>query len=225
MTNLAPSRPGAEGPAKNPNEKKDGAEDKNKKPDGKAGDSTELKIISRANRTLPKVDKDELKAKPDADGKFRFNFQGQTWPDVLDWLAKVSNMSLDWQELPGDYLNLNVTKQEPTLPEVRDPGQSSSFDSRLHDVRTRRRVDDCESQKNQPGGSCRRQQAKHSMSSPRFSFVKVTIPVQNMMAEDAVKELKPLLSPFSTLTAIKTSNRIEAVDTVITLRESWRRFL
>ena len=48
-----------------------------------------------------------------------FNFIGQTWPDVLQWLASISNCSLDWQELPNDYLNLTTQKSYP-LDEVRD---------------------------------------------------------------------------------------------------------
>ncbi|HJS09496.1 MAG TPA: hypothetical protein VJ809_17635, partial [Pirellulales bacterium] len=33
---------------------------------------------------------EELKVRPDAQGKVRFNFNGQPWPDVLDWLATIS---------------------------------------------------------------------------------------------------------------------------------------
>ena len=44
---------------------------------------------------------------------------GKPGPDVLDWLATVSGMSLDWQELPGDYLNL-ITQRSYTVEEARD---------------------------------------------------------------------------------------------------------
>ncbi len=37
----------------------------------------------------------------------------------MRWLADVSNLSLDWQELPGDYLNL-ATQRPITLEETRD---------------------------------------------------------------------------------------------------------
>jgi len=48
-----------------------------------------------------------------------FNFIGQSWPDVLQWLANISKCSLDWQELPADYLNL-TTQRSYALDEVRD---------------------------------------------------------------------------------------------------------
>ncbi len=38
---------------------------------------------------------------------------------MLEWLADISGMSLDWQELPGDYLNL-TTQRSYTVAEVRD---------------------------------------------------------------------------------------------------------
>ena len=63
---------------------------------------------------------EELKVRPDAEGKLvKLTFNGQPWPAVLEWLAQISNMSLDWQELPGDYLNL-ATQRSYTVREVRD---------------------------------------------------------------------------------------------------------
>lgn len=68
----------------------------------------------------PKVaDPRELKAEPDKNNKIQFSFNGQAWPDVLQWLANVSNYSLDWTKLPGGYLNLS-TQRPYTLPEARD---------------------------------------------------------------------------------------------------------
>src|SRR5579872_1603060 len=48
-------------------------------------------------------DPNELDLKPDDDGKLQFNFQGQPWLSVVEWLAEVSHLSLDWQELPAGY--------------------------------------------------------------------------------------------------------------------------
>lgn len=70
--------------------------------------------------TPPKIaDPRELKAAPDKSGKVSFSFNGQMWPDVLQWLAGISGYSLDWTELPGGYLNL-TTQRPYTLPEARD---------------------------------------------------------------------------------------------------------
>ncbi|WP_442485327.1 secretin N-terminal domain-containing protein [Aeoliella sp. SH292] len=75
--------------------------------------------VTRPDKPPKIADPRELQAKPDSKGKVTFSFNGQTWPDVLQWLANVSGYSLDWTELPGGYLNL--TTQHPyTLAEARD---------------------------------------------------------------------------------------------------------
>ena len=71
----------------------------------------------RSRLRRPKAE--ELKVRPDEKGRVRFNFNGQPWPAVLEWLAQISGMSLDWQELPGDYLNL-TTQRSYTIEEARD---------------------------------------------------------------------------------------------------------
>jgi type II secretory pathway component GspD/PulD (secretin) len=48
-----------------------------------------------------------------------FNFVGQPWPDVLQWLANLYGYSLDWQEMPADYINL-TTQRSHTRDEVRN---------------------------------------------------------------------------------------------------------
>jgi type II secretory pathway component GspD/PulD (secretin) len=47
-----------------------------------------------------------------------FNFQGQPWPAVLQWYAKLGNYSLDWQELPSGYINV-FTQRPYSLEDVR----------------------------------------------------------------------------------------------------------
>ena len=106
-----------------PEEAKEG-ETKDGKPDEKKDGKEEKKDEKPATLKRPvtppaEPDRTELEIRPDASGKVRFNFRGQTWPDVLDWLATVSGMSLDWQELPGDYLNL-ITQRSYTVQEARD---------------------------------------------------------------------------------------------------------
>ena len=50
-------------------------------------------------------------------------------------------------------------------------------------------------------------------------YVKVSFTLDWLLAEDAVKELEPMKSPNGKLTALAGSNRIEAMDAVINLRE------
>jgi hypothetical protein len=93
------------------------------KPEGdKKGDASKPEKPAPVQRptTPPKPpDPAELKVRPDKQGKVSFNFKNQPWADVLEWLADVSGMSLDWQQLPGDYLNL-TTPRPYTVRETRD---------------------------------------------------------------------------------------------------------
>ncbi|HPM80877.1 MAG TPA: hypothetical protein PLF81_09265, partial [Candidatus Anammoximicrobium sp.] len=108
-----------------PEEKKEGEgkpdEKKEEKKEEKKDEKKDEKPGTVKRPTTPPAEPDptELEIRPDAGGKVRFNFRGQAWPDVLDWLATVSGMSLDWQELPGDYLNL-ITQHSYTVEEARD---------------------------------------------------------------------------------------------------------
>ena len=57
-------------------------------------------VIVRPNQPERPADPEELKLQPDGEGRIRFNFHGQPWPGVLEWIARVSHLNLDWQELP-----------------------------------------------------------------------------------------------------------------------------
>ena len=50
-------------------------------------------------------------------------------------------------------------------------------------------------------------------------IVRVSFPLDWLVAEEAVKEFQPMLSPFGKLTAMTATNRLEAMDTVANLRE------
>jgi type II secretory pathway component GspD/PulD (secretin)/uncharacterized low-complexity protein len=100
--------------------------------EGKEGEKKDEKAapggtLARPTKPPKPADPKELEAKPDKNGRVEFSFNGQPWPDVLQWLAGVSGFSLDWQELPADYLNLS-TQHSYTLPETRN-----LINSRLRD--------------------------------------------------------------------------------------------
>ena len=48
-----------------------------------------------------------------------FNFQGAPWTFVLEEVARTSGMNLDWQQLPGDALNLR-SNAKYTVAQARD---------------------------------------------------------------------------------------------------------
>ncbi|MGN6545431.1 MAG: hypothetical protein ACTHK7_10320, partial [Aureliella sp.] len=112
--------PGGEQPKIGPDGKPIKPEDDKSKSEGKPDGKTDAAAVVPRPATPPQPpNPDEFKVRPDADGKVQFQFRNQPWPDLLRWLADVSDLSLDWQELPGDYLNL-ATQRPYSLVETRD---------------------------------------------------------------------------------------------------------
>lgn len=85
-----------------------------KKAEGSGGDS-----VKRPEKPEKEPDPDELKIEPDANGMVQFSFRGQPWLEVLQWYADVADLSFDYTELPGGFLNLTTTRKY-TLDETRD---------------------------------------------------------------------------------------------------------
>jgi len=126
-------------------------------------------------------------------------------------------MSLDWQELPGDTLNL-TTQRSYKVPEVRDlinqhllargftllcHGETMSVaDIKKLDPSLVPRVEPDELAKRDP-----------------HEFVKVSFPLDLFAAGEAVNELKPMLSPNGKLNAMNETSRLEAMDAVNNLRD------
>jgi hypothetical protein len=106
-----------------------------------AGSADELPATTPDTTARPQnppkpPDPEELEVRPEEDGTLRFNFQGQPWPDVLEWLAEVSHLSLDWQELPAGFLNLR-TQRSYSVDEARDLLNRHPARSWLHPAEAR----------------------------------------------------------------------------------------
>lgn len=209
-----------------PEEKKegDGKEGKpeEKKEEKKEGEKEEKKdekpgTVKRPATPPAEPDRTELEIRPDASGKVRFNFRGQAWPDVLEWLATVSGMSLDWQELPGDYLNL-ITQHSYTVEEARDLINRHLL-ARGYTLLVVNEVLTVAKTENINAGLVPRVEPDQLAGRMPHEYVKVSFPLEWMIAETAVEELKPMLSPNGKLTALKTTNRLEALDAAANLRE------
>ncbi|MDX1965175.1 MAG: secretin N-terminal domain-containing protein [Pirellulales bacterium] len=212
----APENPGESKPEEDKEKGKEG--EKPKPGDKSAADQVEFKILTRGDvKPREKPDAKEFDVRPDAAGMVQFNFRSQPWPEVLDWLATISNMSLDWQELPGDYLNLSMTRPhsvETTRDLINRHLLARGFtllenDGVLSVVNLKKlnpafvpRVEPADIHKYQP-----------------HSFIKVSFPLSSMVADDTVAELKPLLSPHGVLTALKNTNRVEIIDTALNIQQ------
>jgi type II secretory pathway component GspD/PulD (secretin) len=213
----AGARPGKPGEASG---KPEGSPGKPGGPPGKPGDSAkpeEPKPTLRPTKPPKPPDPEELKVRPDADGKVRFNFNNQPWQPVLEWLAEISGMSLDWQELPGDYLNLK-SRQRYTVRETRDlinrhllaRGYTLLCQGEVLSVANIKKLD--------PSLVPRVTPEELDKRDPH-EFVKVSFPLDWIMAETIIEELNPMKSPNGKLTPLKSTNRLEAIDAVINLRD------
>ena len=113
----APPAPGTPGsPGAPPGDAKPGEA---KPGDAKPADNAAPEAIKRKSEPPEAPNKREFDVKPDEQGMLQFQFRNQAWPDLMRWLSEVSGMSLDWQELPGDYLNV-ATQRKHSLEETRD---------------------------------------------------------------------------------------------------------
>ncbi len=162
------------------------------KKDGAKGETPAEGSTKRPAEPPKPPDPKELEARPDEEGRVRFNFTGQPWPGVLQWLADISGMSLDWQELPDGYLNL-TTQRSYTLEEARDlinrhllaRGYTMLFQGEVISVF---KID-----KLNPGMVPRR--ARRAGRPAAHEFVKVSFTLDWLLASNAVEERKPMLSP------------------------------
>jgi type II secretory pathway component GspD/PulD (secretin) len=190
--------------------------DPNAKPGDKPGDST-LKPTTRPVKPATPPNPTELTLRPGADGKLKFNFNGQPWLEVLEWLASISNLSLDWQEVPGDYLNLR-TQRSYSVDEARDILNRHLLDRGYTMLRNGEVLHVVNLKKFDPS-LVPRVKPEELDERDAHEFVKVSFPLDWLLAETAVEELKPMLSPHGKLTTLKATNRLEAIDAVVNLRE------
>jgi type II secretory pathway component GspD/PulD (secretin) len=153
----------------------------------------------------------------DSDGRVAFQFRNQGWPDLIDWLAELSGQPLDWQELPGDRVNI-TTPGRYTVQEVVDLlnrhllGRGYTLlalDGGMTVVK-------CASLN---PAIVPRVAPEMLGSIPPHSFVRTTLDVGWLSAEKLAEELKAMISANGKLTALTTTNRIEAIDAAITLRQ------
>lgn len=203
-----------------PEAKKDEGKSEEKKEDTKPGETPmggNKGPIQRKDDPEKPSDPEELKVRPDERGMVRFNFRGQAWPDVLDWLADISNTSLDWQELPGDYLNL-TTQRAYTIDEVRDLLNERLMTRGYTILQQQEGLVVAKLEGLNPA-RVPRVHSEDLRHRDAHEFVKVSFPLSWLLAEDAVEELKPMLSKHGVMSALATSNRLEVLDVVSNLRE------
>ena len=207
----SPSKPSSS--SSKPDEKKGESKDGKKEGDGdKAPD-----VVKRPTTPEAPANPAELNVTPNEAGMLKLNFQGQPWPGVISWLKKVSGKSLDWQELPGGYLNLS-THREYTVEEARNIINRHLL-ARGYTILIRDEMMTVEKIEKLNPAMVPRVTAAELDQRGDYEFVKVSFTLTALVAAQAAEELKPMLSPNGKLLPLTQTNRLEAIDSVINLRE------
>jgi type II secretory pathway component GspD/PulD (secretin) len=148
------------------------------------------------------------------------NFREQEWLPVLKWLASELRLNLDWQTLPDGMVNLHSEKafevdEAEDLINMQLLARGFTLLKRDEVLRIvpLKEIDVTLVPYIEP--------EKLETSRPH-QFARVSFSLEWMIAEDAAKEFQPLLSPYGHLFALSSSNRLEAMDAVINLREVHR---
>ncbi|TWU04559.1 secretin N-terminal domain-containing protein [Stieleria varia] len=212
--------PGSNSPGKSGNPGDSSQPPGSDKPkDGDAKESAEPKVIRRGDHHKEDTESDpnELKATVGEDGKVAFQFRNQSWVGLIQWLADISDQPLDWQELPGDRVNL------------RSPGRYTVDETK--DLFNRHLLSRGYTMLQMPGGmTVVKTENINPAIVPRVAvdqldelqpntFVRTSLDVGWLSAEKLAKELTPMISTNGRLTALTTTNRIEAMDAAVNLKQ------
>lgn len=191
-------------------------ENNESKSDSNEPDKAPPKSIQRSDYK-PKEYVAPIPVEPDENGHVKFNFHGTPWPVVLDWLARYSRLNFDWQELPGDYLNLR-TQQAYSAIEARDILNRHLLSRGYTLLQHGELLTAAKVQGLNPGLVPRVEPEDLPQRMPH-EYVKVSLPLDWILADEAVEQLKPMLSSNGQLHAITSVNRLEAMDVAINLQE------
>ena len=173
--------------------------------------------VTRASIKPGEANPEELKVRPREDGTIEFQFRNQPWPSILQWLAEICNMSLDWQELPGDQLNL-ATQHPYTLVDARDLINRHlllrGYTMLESDgVLTISKLDAINV------ALVPRVKPEELSKLPSSRYVRTSVPITALEASALLEEIKPMLSSHGKAYALKSTNRLELMDCAVNLSE------
>ena len=170
-----------------------------------------------AEKYVPQKIDTEIRRNPD--GLVAFNIVGQPWEAVLQWLSDASALSLDWQELPGDSLNL-ITTHEYTMEQARDLINRHLL-MRGFTMIVNGEVMSIVRTKDLNPAMVVRVTPKDLEDLADHTICKVSFNLDWLVADEAVEELKPMLSSAGQIHKLSKTNRLEILDTAVSLRHIW----
>ena len=163
---------------------------------------------------------DDAKLEPAPPGYVHLLFRDHKWLPALQWLAEQLKMNLDWQSLPEGEFSLHST-QPYTLEEAEDLINMQLL-ARGFTLLKRGEVLRVVPLKELDITLVPRVDADQLETLRPHTFARVSFTLDWMIADEAVEEFKPLVSPYGMLSAMRSSNRLEVMDAVINLREMHR---
>jgi type II secretory pathway component GspD/PulD (secretin) len=193
--------------------------DEPRKEEAKPGEAEAPEPIPNVERPIEPAappNASELDVRPDADGLVSFSFRGQPWPAVLEWLADVSDKSLEWQEAPPGFLDL-TTRGKYSVAEVRDL-MNSVLLSRGFTLLDNREMLLVVNLKNLDASLVPRVDPDELEDRGRHELVRTNFDLTRLRADKFVEELQPLLSQYGKATALETANRLDVLETAGNLR-------
>lgn len=177
----------------------------------------EPKVIRRDEATDDESDPDELKVMVGEDGRVAFQFRNQPWVELVQWLADISDQPLDWLELPGDRVNMRSPGRY-TVEETRDLFNRYLLARGYTLLEIDGGLTIAKTEKINPA-IVPRVEVSELPRLPPYTFVRTSMDVGWLSAEKLTEELKPMISSNGQLTALNTTNRIEAMDAAVNLRQ------
>ena len=183
----------------------------------KAEESSEPKIIRRDGLEVTEGDPSELKATLGDDGKVGFQFRNQGWVSIVGWLSDISDQPIDWQELPGDLVNL-VSPHRLNVGETADLINRHLLARGYTMLQLEGGITVVKTDSINPG-MVRRVQGEELEKLPDHTFVRTMLDAGWLSAEKLSEELKAMLSAAGKITALATTNRLEVMDAAANLRQ------
>ncbi|WP_404309192.1 secretin N-terminal domain-containing protein [Neorhodopirellula lusitana] len=175
------------------------------------------KIIRRDGLDLPTGDPAELKATVGQDGRVGFQFRNQGWVDIIGWLSEISDQPIDWQDLPGDTVNL-ISPSRLTVVETADLINRHLL-ARGYTLLELKGGITVTKTAAINAGMVRRVHVSELQDLPNHSFVRVMLDAGWLSADKLSEELKAMLSAAGKITPLATTNRIEIMDAAVNLRQ------
>lgn len=172
--------------------------------------------VKRPNEPKQPPNPAEFESRPDENGQVTFSFKGQPWPAVLEWLADISDKSLEWQEAPPGFVDL-TTRGKYTVPEVTDLINSVLL-SRGYTLLQNGEVLLVVNLTKLDVSLVPRVKPSELDARGNHELVKTFFDLNRLRADQVAEELKPLLSPYGKIAPLKTTNRLDVLETAGNLR-------